>query len=141
VSGSALGILLAAFYGPIGPLGALLSRFGVIITNDPPALLIAGIYAGLPTYVVAARPAFAEISPDLAESALTLGVNRRQIFWFITLPMARGRPGAPPPPAGQEPHYARPPEVHVAGQHRGHVWWRDCGSESQVLDRRSVEQV
>ena len=85
----ALGILLAAFYGPIGPMGALLSRFGMIITNDPPALLLAGIYAGLPTYVVAARTAFSEIPPELAESALTLGVNRRQIFWFITLPMAR----------------------------------------------------
>ncbi|MGC9269507.1 ABC transporter permease subunit [Acidiphilium sp.] len=85
----ALGILLAAFYGPIGPVGLLLGRFGVIITNDPVAFLLAGIYAGLPTYVVAARTAFSDIPADLAESALTLGVNRRQIFWFITLPIAR----------------------------------------------------
>jgi molybdate/tungstate transport system permease protein len=85
----ALGILLAAFYGPIGPIGTLLERFGVVISNDPAAFLLAGIYAGLPTYVVAARSAFAEIPPELAESALTLGVTRRQIFRHITLPMAR----------------------------------------------------
>jgi molybdate/tungstate transport system permease protein len=90
----ALGILLAAFYGPIGPVGILLERFGGIITNNPPALLIAGIYAGLPTYVVAARGAFAEIPAELAESALTLGVSRRQIFRHITLPMARDGLGA-----------------------------------------------
>jgi molybdate/tungstate transport system permease protein len=90
----ALGILLAAFYGPIGPVGAVLGRFGLLITNDPAAFLLAGIYAGLPTYVVAARGAFAEIPPELAESALTLGVNRRQIFWHITMPMARDGLGA-----------------------------------------------
>lgn len=90
----ALGILLAAFYGPIGPVGGLLARFGVIITNDPPAFLLAGIYAGLPTYVVAARGAFADIPSELAESALTLGVSRRQIFRHITLPIARDGLGA-----------------------------------------------
>ncbi|MDD2877346.1 MAG: ABC transporter permease subunit [Acidiphilium sp.] len=90
----ALGILLAAFYGPIGPVGVLLGRFGMIITNNPAAFLLAGIYAGLPTFVVAARGAFAEIPPELAESALTLGVSRRQIFRYITLPMARDGLGA-----------------------------------------------
>lgn len=90
----ALGILLATFYGPIGPAGALLGRFGVLISNNPPAFLLAGIYAGLPTYVVAARGAFADIPPELAESALTLGVPPRQIFRYITLPLARDRLGA-----------------------------------------------
>lgn len=90
----ALGILLASFYGPIGPIGALLGRFGVLITNDPVAFLLAGLYAGLPTYIVAARGAFAEIPGELAESALTLGVTRWQIFFHITLPMARDGLGA-----------------------------------------------
>lgn len=90
----ALGILLAAFYGPIGPVGALLGRFGTIVVNNPAAFLLAGIYAGMPTYVVAARGAFAEIPPELAESALTLGVSRRRIFRHITLPMARDGLGA-----------------------------------------------
>lgn len=90
----ALGILLAAFYGPVGPMGMLLARFGTIISNDPAAFLLACIYAGLPTYVVAARGAFSEIPPELAESALTLGVSRRQIFRHITLPLARGGLGA-----------------------------------------------
>lgn len=85
----ALGILLAAFYGPIGPVGSLITRFGLIITNNPLAFLIAGIYAGMPTYVVAARTAFAKIPPELAESALTLGVSRQKIFRHITLPIAR----------------------------------------------------
>ncbi|MCF3946934.1 MULTISPECIES: ABC transporter permease subunit [Acidiphilium] len=90
----ALGILLAAFYGPIGPVGALIGKFGLIITNNPAAFLIAGIYAGMPTYVVAARTAFADIPPEFAESALTLGVSRQKIFRHITLPMARDGLGA-----------------------------------------------
>ncbi|HEX7389252.1 MAG TPA: ABC transporter permease subunit, partial [Acidiphilium sp.] len=90
----ALGILLIAFYGPVGPVGGLIAKFGLIITNNPAALLIAGLYAGLPTYVVAARTAFADIPPELAESALTLGVSRPLIFRHITLPMARDGLGA-----------------------------------------------
>lgn len=90
----ALGILLAAFYGPIGPVGALIGRFGLLISNNPVAFLLAGLYAGLPTYIVSARGAFAEIPGELAESALTLGVSRRQIFVHITLPMARDGLGA-----------------------------------------------
>jgi molybdate/tungstate transport system permease protein len=82
----AFGILLAAFYGPIG---GLLHHIGVIITNDPVAFLLAGLYAGMPTFVVAARAAFGGIAVELGESALTLGVSRRQIFWHITLPVAR----------------------------------------------------
>ncbi|HQT89159.1 MAG TPA: ABC transporter permease subunit [Acidiphilium sp.] len=90
----ALGILLAAFYGPIGPAGALLAHLGLIISNNPAAFMIAGLYAGMPTFVVAARSAFAEIPSELAESARTLGVRRGQIFRHITLPMAADGIGA-----------------------------------------------
>jgi molybdate/tungstate transport system permease protein len=90
----ALGILLAAFFGPIGPAGALLDRFGMIISNNPAAFLIAGFYAGMPTFVVAARSAFAEIPPELAESARTLGVRSSQIFRYILLPLAADGIGA-----------------------------------------------
>ena len=90
----ALGILLAAFYGPIGPVGALLARFGLIISNNPAALMIAGLYAGLPTFVVAARTAFADIPPEFAEQARTLGVGRAAIFRAITLPLAASGLGA-----------------------------------------------
>ena len=48
----------------------------------------------MPTFVVAARSAFAEIPPELAESARTLGVRRSQIFRYILLPLAADGIGA-----------------------------------------------
>ncbi len=90
----ALGILLAAFYGPIGPAGTLLGRLGLMISNNPAAFLIAGLYAGMPTFVIAARTAFAEIPAEYAEQARTLGVGRGVIFRAITLPLAANGLGA-----------------------------------------------
>ncbi len=85
----ALGILLAAFYGPAAPAGAGLARIGLILTNTPAAFLLASLYAALPTYIVAARAALAEVPAELEEVARTLGQGRMRLFFRVTLPLAR----------------------------------------------------
>jgi molybdate/tungstate transport system permease protein len=85
----ALGILLASFYGPAAPAGALLARFGLILTNSPAAFVLAALYAALPTYIIAARAALAAVSPDYEDIARTLGDSPWQVTTRITLPLAK----------------------------------------------------
>jgi molybdate/tungstate transport system permease protein len=85
----AIGILLAAFYGPAAPIGQGFARIGISLTNTPAAFILAGLYAALPTYIIAARAAFAEVPPDLEDIARTLGQSEFQLFHRITLPLAQ----------------------------------------------------
>jgi molybdate/tungstate transport system permease protein len=85
----ALGILLAAFYGPIAPAGAALARLGIVLTNTPAAFVLAAVYAALPTYVIAARAALAEVPVELEDVARTLGQSPARVFFRITLPLAQ----------------------------------------------------
>jgi molybdate/tungstate transport system permease protein len=85
----AIGILLAAFYGPAAPAGQNLARIGLILTNTPAAFILAGLYAALPTYIIAARAAFAEVPPDLEDIARSLGQSEPQLFRRVTLPLAQ----------------------------------------------------
>lgn len=85
----AIGILLAAFYGPAAPAGAMLARIGIVLTNSPAAFILAGLYAALPTYVIAARAALAEVPVELEQVAQTLGDGPARVFCRVTLPLAR----------------------------------------------------
>jgi len=85
----ALGILLAAFYGPAAPAGAGLARIGLILTNTPAAFVLAGIYAALPTYIIAARAALAGVPPEFEQIARTLGDTPLRVFFRVTLPLAQ----------------------------------------------------
>ncbi len=85
----AIGILLAAFYGPAAPAGAVLARLGLVLTNTPAAFVLAALYAALPTYVIAARAALAQVPAALEEVAYTLGDGAARVFFRVTLPLAR----------------------------------------------------
>jgi len=85
----AIGILLAAFYGPIAPAGAALARLGIVLTNTPAAFVLAAVYAALPTYVIAARAALAEVPAELEDVARTLGESPARVFFRVTLPLAQ----------------------------------------------------
>jgi molybdate/tungstate transport system permease protein len=85
----AIGILLAAFYGPAAPVGATFARFGLLLTNTPAAFVLAALYAAMPTYVIAARAALAEVPVALEDVARTLGQAPLEMFFRVTLPLAR----------------------------------------------------
>ncbi|HQT62986.1 MAG TPA: ABC transporter permease subunit [Acidocella sp.] len=85
----ALGILLAAFYGPAAPVGEAFARFGVVLTNSKAAFVLAALYAALPTYIIAARAALAEVPEELEDVSRTLGIAGPQLFFRVTLPLAQ----------------------------------------------------
>jgi molybdate/tungstate transport system permease protein len=85
----ALGILLAAFYGPAAPVGAAFKHFGIVLTNTPAAFVLAALYAALPTYIVAARAALAEVPREYEDVARTLGDSPARLFFRVTLPLAQ----------------------------------------------------
>jgi len=85
----ALGILLAAFYGPAAPAGAAFARIGLILTNTPAAFVLAALYAALPTYIMVARAALSEVPREHENIARTLGDSPHRVFFRITLPLAQ----------------------------------------------------
>ncbi|AEM47383.1 ABC-type transporter, integral membrane subunit [Acidithiobacillus ferrivorans SS3] len=85
----AMGILLSSFYGPYAPVGGLFRQAGLYLTNTAPAFVLAQIYGAMPYYVLAARAAFEGVSEELEQISRTLGRNRWQTFWLVTLPLAR----------------------------------------------------
>jgi molybdate/tungstate transport system permease protein len=85
----AMGILLATLFGPYGPVGGLVARAGVELTNSAPAFVLAQFYGALPYYVVAGRAAFEGVPRELEHIALTLGKSPWQTFWLVSMPLAR----------------------------------------------------
>ena len=85
----ALGILLAAVYGPAAPAGELFGRIGLVLTNTPAAFVLAALYSALPTYVLTARSAFVEVPAEYEQVARTLGDTRLRVFFRVTLPLAQ----------------------------------------------------
>lgn len=85
----ALGILLSSFYGPYSPVGSVFSQAGIYLTNTAPAFILAQIYGAMPYYIIAARAAFEGIPRELEQISRTLGRNRLETFWAVTLPLAR----------------------------------------------------
>jgi molybdate/tungstate transport system permease protein len=85
----AMGILLTTLYGPYGPIGSLLTRTGIELTNSASAFILAQFYGALPYYVVAARAAFEGVPRELEHIALTLGKSPWQTFWLVSMPLAR----------------------------------------------------
>ena len=85
----AMGILLTTLYGPYGPVGSVVARTGVELTNSAAAFVLAQFYGALPYYVVAARAAFEGVPRELEHIALTLGKSPWQTFWQVSMPLAR----------------------------------------------------
>jgi molybdate/tungstate transport system permease protein len=70
-------------------VGATFARFGLLLTNTPAAFVLAALYAAMPTYVIAARAALAEVPVALEDVARTLGQAPLEMFFRVTLPLAR----------------------------------------------------
>jgi len=81
------GITLAALYSDHGWVGQLLSPLGVKAANTQLGIFIALTFIGLPFIVRTVQPILEDLDPELEEAASSLGANRWQIFWRVTLPL------------------------------------------------------
>ncbi len=62
---------------------------GIRLLFTWPAAVLAATVVGLPLMVQAARAALASVDPALENAARTLGSSELEIFWRVTLPLAR----------------------------------------------------
>ncbi len=84
------GIVLLVLYGPYGLIGGPLTALGLEVDNTLTGIILAQMFVAAPFVVVSARAAFEAIDPKLEQVAATLRQNRWQLFWRVSLPLARG---------------------------------------------------
>jgi len=86
----ATGLVLLKLFGRQGPLGSVLSSlFGVEIVFTWKAVVLASAVMAFPLLVRTARTAFEEVSARYEDTARTLGAGGWDLFWSVTLPLAR----------------------------------------------------
>ena len=81
-----VGYYLLLFLGQGGPIVGLL---GVHVLFTWQAAAIAAAVAGLPLMVLSARAAIANVDPALENAARGLGSSEPEVFFRVTLPLAR----------------------------------------------------
>ena len=81
-----LGYYLLVLLGRAGPLS---EWFGIQVVFTWQAAAIASAIMGFPLMFQASRAAIAQIDPALENAARTLGSSEREVFWRITLPLAK----------------------------------------------------
>lgn len=80
-----VGLLLA--FGRRGAMGGWLEPLALAFS--PAAVILAQVFVASPLYVRSLKAGFASVHDDLEASATTLGATPWQVFWHITLPLAR----------------------------------------------------
>ena len=86
----ATGLILLKLLGRRGPLGAWLHQtFGVDIVFSAAAVVAALAVMSFPLLVRSARTAFEEVPTRLEDIARTLGRGPWNVFWTVSLPLAR----------------------------------------------------
>jgi sulfate transport system permease protein len=83
------GIALTAIYAPNGWIGHWLAPLGIKVAYTWLGVLIALTFIGLPFIVRTVQPVLEDFDREIEESAASLGANRWQTFWRVTLPMLR----------------------------------------------------
>jgi molybdate transport system permease protein len=84
-----LGYYLLVLLGTRSWLGRILyERFGIRLAFTVTAAIIAATIHALPLVTKSLRAAFESVDVELEEAARTLGLNSRQIFFRVTLPLA-----------------------------------------------------
>ena len=83
------GIALTAIYAPNGWIGQLLTPLGIKVAYTRLGILVALTFIGLPFIVRTVQPVLEDFDLEIEESAASLGANRWQTFWRVTLPMLR----------------------------------------------------
>ena len=83
------GIALTAIYSPNGWIGHWLAPLGIKVAYTWLGVLVALTFIGLPFIVRTVQPVLEDFDREIEESAASLGANRWQTFWRVTLPMLR----------------------------------------------------
>lgn len=84
----ATGLLLLWTFGPLGPIGSMLSRLGIEVVFTPVAVVLAMAVMGVPLLVRAARVGFERDTRRYEQMAETLGAGPWRIFRTVSLPLA-----------------------------------------------------
>ena len=83
------GIALTAVYAPHGWIGQWLEPLGIKVAFTRLGVFVALTFIGLPFIVRTVQPVLEDFDLEIEESAASLGANRWQTFWRVTLPMLR----------------------------------------------------
>lgn len=83
-----IGYLLLVLLGRQGVLGSILNDwFGIGLVFTWQGAAIAASVVAFPLFVRPIRQALESVDPRLEEAAITLGADRRQAFFAVTIPM------------------------------------------------------
>ena len=83
------GLMLVLLYGRNGWFGSVLQAADIKIIFAFPGMMLATMFVSLPFVAREVIPVLEEIGPEQEEAASTLGANRWQTFWRVTLPGIR----------------------------------------------------
>ena len=85
-----VGYLLILFFGVRGWGGWILEHmFGMRLIFSEAGAVVAATVVALPLLFLPAKAAFAGIDAELKDIARLMGANRWQVFWHVSLPLAR----------------------------------------------------
>ncbi len=83
------GLALLLVFGRRGWVGAPLDDLGVRVTFTQAAVVIAQTFIAVSLFIRAATIGFAAVEPELEDAAAIDGAGPGQVFWRISLPLAR----------------------------------------------------
>ncbi len=83
------GILLLQMFGPYGVVGQGLNAHNIELTNNIAGIVLSQMFVAAPFVIVSAMAGFAAVDPELEHAAATLGDSQWQVFWRVSLPLAR----------------------------------------------------
>ncbi len=86
VSPVVAGFMFIILFGPNGWIGSWFERMNIKIIYALPGMIIATLFVTLPFVVREILPILREFGREQEEAAATLGANRWQTFWWVTLP-------------------------------------------------------
>ncbi len=82
------GVALLYAFAPLGLLGPVFSRFGIIIPGFTVAVVIAEVFVASPFLVRSSKIAFESLDRDVVNSARILSGSRLRVFFTIVLPLS-----------------------------------------------------
>jgi sulfate/thiosulfate transport system permease protein len=89
VSPVVIGLCLFLLYGRTGWFGSWFVGHGIQILFALPAIVLATVFVSVPFVAREAIPTLRELGNEQEQAAATLGADRWQRFWRITLPSIR----------------------------------------------------